>query len=173
MGTDAGILLPHKLMNPLCKKLPGLQPEPLHHQILNTVAPASTALLSFVIQRGCHQYQCTTILWNLLRSQYCHHNNTSWHVQGWHHVAQHSSWCDPLHSKCCTILLTANVLYHVISMHLAYSTKQSQASDSGQRYLGCSGATVQAVALGVLCKGDPSASCQRETWFSVHGYDFV
>ena len=51
MGTDAGIPFSHMLMNPLCKKLPGLQPEP-HHQILNTIPPASTVLWCFGLQGG-------------------------------------------------------------------------------------------------------------------------
>ena len=76
MGTDAGILLSYMLMNPLCKKLPRIQPEPLHQQF----QPASIPLWCFGIQGACHQYQCTTILWNLLRSLYCHHNNASWHT---------------------------------------------------------------------------------------------
>jgi len=42
-------------------------------------------------------------------------------------------------------------------MHLAYSRNHSWASDSGKRYLGCSGAIVQADALGVHCRGDHSA----------------
>jgi len=157
MGTDEGILLSHMLMNPLCKKLAGLQPEPLHHQILNTIPPASTALWCFGIQGACHHYQCTALLWNLLRSPYCHHNHASWHAQAGYHVAQHPSWCGPLRSTCCIILLTAQALHHVISMHLAYSRKHSRASDSGQRYVSCGGAIVQTVALRIHCTGDPSA----------------
>lgn len=49
----------------------------------------------------------------------------------------------------------------VISMHLAFSREQWWPSNSGQRYLGRSGATFQAVALGVLCRGDPPAGVSR------------
>jgi hypothetical protein len=146
-------------MNPLCKKLPGLQPEPLHHQILNTIPPASTVVwypgLSPV------SVHCNSVE----PSPHCHHNHASWHAQAGYHVAQNPSWCGPLRSTRCIILLTAQALHHVISMHLP-----SWTSDSGQRYVCCSGLSSY---LGSSLQRGPFSWCVGDTFLSAHQDDFV
>lgn len=105
-----------------------------NHCITRFLTPSCLPLMSFGALASRGQYPCTTILWNLLRSPFCHHNHASWHAQAGYHVAQHPSWSGPPRSTRCIILLTAQALHNVISLHLP-----SWASDSGQR---CSGVIV-------------------------------
>ena len=170
MCTDTGILLSHMLMNPLCKKLPGLQPEPLHHRILNTIPPASTALWCFSFQRACHHHQCTAVVWNLLRSPHSHHNHAcsgrvsccTTSILLWPtalHMLHHPSYCPgPTPHDCHAFGLLKKPL---IGLRFRSKVSRLQWCNSSSS---CPGSSLHR---------EPFHWCVRDACFNAHGDDFV